>query len=39
MGYTGCIGIMEKKIETTIVYWGYSGIVYGSRGLGMQQAN
>ena len=19
----GCIGIMEKKMETTIIYWGY----------------
>ena len=24
MGY---IGIMEKKIETSIVYWGYIGIM------------
>ena len=23
--YWGFIGIMEKKMETTIVYWGYSG--------------
>ena len=22
-----CIGIMEKKMETTIVYWGYTGIM------------
>ena len=22
-----CIGIMEKKMETTIVYWGYIGIL------------
>ena len=21
--YKGCIGIMEKKMETTLVYWGY----------------
>ena len=23
--YRGNIGIMEKKMETTIVYWGYIG--------------
>ena len=23
--YRGYIGIMEKKMETTIVYWGYRG--------------
>ena len=23
----GCIGIMEKKMETTIVYWGYIGVI------------
>ena len=23
--YRGYIGIMEKKMETTIVYWGYIG--------------
>ena len=27
-GYIGVIwGIMEKKMETTIVYWGYVGIM------------
>ena len=25
--YWGYIGIMENKMETTIVYWGYIGIV------------
>ena len=25
MLYLGCIGIMEKKMETTIVYRGYIG--------------
>ena len=25
--YWGCIGITEKKTETTIVYWGYTGII------------
>ena len=23
------IGIMEKKMETTIVYWGYIGVILG----------
>ena len=26
--YRGYIGIMEKKMETTIVYWGYMGVIY-----------
>ena len=26
-GYRGHIGIMEKKMETTIVCWGYIGIM------------
>ena len=25
----GYIGIMEKKMETTIVYWGYIGVILG----------
>ena len=25
--YWGCIGIMEQKMETTIVNWGYIGIM------------
>ena len=25
----GCIGIMEKKMETTIVYWGYTEVILG----------
>ena len=25
--YRGYIGIMEKKMEATIVYWGYKGIM------------
>ena len=25
--YRGYIGIMEKKMETTIVYWGYIGVI------------
>ena len=30
LGYIICwgnIGIMEKRMETTIVYWGYMGIL------------
>ena len=27
IGMSGAIGIMEKKMETTIVYWGYVGIM------------
>ena len=27
--YWGCLGIMEKKMETTIVYWGYRGVILG----------
>ena len=27
VGSLGPIGIMEKKMETTIVYWGYIGIM------------
>ena len=23
----GCMGIMKKKMETTVVYWGYIGIM------------
>ena len=23
----GYIGIMEKKMETTVVYWGYIGVI------------
>ena len=38
MGFRGSIGIMEKIMETTIVYWGYMGakyrVVYGFWGLG-----
>ena len=26
-GYGDCIGIMEKKFETTIEYWGNTGIM------------
>ena len=25
--YMGYVGILEKKMETTIVYWGYIGIM------------
>ena len=25
--YRGRTGIMEKKMETTLVYWGYKGIM------------
>ena len=25
LSYSGYIGIMEKRMETTIVYWGYIG--------------
>ena len=28
LGFRGNIGIMEKKMETTIVYWGYMGVIY-----------
>ena len=27
--YWGYIGIMEKKMETTIVYWGYTRVILG----------
>ena len=27
--YMGYIGIMEKKMETTIVYWGYIWFILG----------
>ena len=27
--HPGYIGIMEKKMETTIVYWGYIGDILG----------
>ena len=27
--YGGNIGIMEKKMETIIVYWGYIGVILG----------
>ena len=27
MVYWGYIGIMEKKMETTMAYWGYDGIM------------
>ena len=26
----GCIGIMENKLETTMVYWGIYGVILGS---------
>ena len=26
--YRGNIGIMEKQMETTIVYWGYIGVLF-----------
>ena len=29
------MGIMEKKMETTLVYWGYIGIVLGFESLGV----
>ena len=28
------MGIMEKKMETTIVYWGYIGVVFNNWGFG-----
>ena len=28
IGYLGYIGIIEKKMETAIVYWVYVGIVF-----------
>ena len=30
--YWGYIGAMEKKMETTIVYWGKIGIIYRDNG-------
>ena len=27
LGFRGYIGIMEKKMETTIAYWGYIGLM------------
>ena len=28
LGFRVYIGTMEKKMETTIVYWGYIGVIY-----------
>ena len=32
-GYIGDIGIMEKKMETTILYWDYIGAYFFGKGL------
>ena len=26
LGFRGYIGIMEKKMQTTAIYWGYMGL-------------